>query len=99
MGSTGNLKLDLLITGGAEIAGHSKGSHHSKGEACDIHSSNPITEDDMGRCAPACGFGGGQYERFTSNPNRDHWHLQLTPGNGVPPIGTKNESIPIKIFK
>ena len=36
--STGNQRLDLLITGGAETTGHSKNSHHSKGQACDIAS-------------------------------------------------------------
>jgi RHS repeat-associated protein len=99
MGSTGNLNLDLLITGGAEPTGHSKNSDHTKGEACDVHSSNPITQEDMGRCAASCGFGAGQYEIFSSNPNRDHWHLQITPGNGVPSIGPENGLLPVKTYK
>ena len=36
--STGNQNLDLLITGGAEKIGHSKNSHHARGQACDIPS-------------------------------------------------------------
>ncbi len=34
--ASGNSALDLLITGGAERTGHSRRSHHSRGEACDM---------------------------------------------------------------
>ncbi len=88
-GATGNLNLDLLVTGGAEKGSHSSKSHHYKGEACDVASprSNPaVTDEDAKMCAKACGFGAGQYETFPNNPNRDHWHFQLTPGNGVPAL-------------
>ncbi|NGZ12119.1 MAG: RHS repeat protein, partial [Nitrospira sp. LK70] len=33
---TNNPSLDLLMTGGAEATGHTPGSHHPRGEACDI---------------------------------------------------------------
>lgn len=81
---TGNPTLDLLITGGAEQSKHSKASHHYKGQACDIAGPkfNPITDDQAKSCAVTCGFGAGQFEQF-SNSNRDHWHFQLQPGNGV----------------
>lgn len=85
-GTTGNLDLNLLVTGGAEKTGHSSKSHHSKGEACDIaspRSNKGVTDADAKMCAKACGFGAGHYETFPNNPNRDHWHFQLTPGNGV----------------
>lgn len=98
--STGNQRLDLLITGGAETTGHSKNSHHSKGQACDIASAkfNPgLTNENVGTCAVSCGFGGGQYEMFPRYPNRDHWHLQLEPGNGVPKI-LPGDPIPIRRF-
>jgi RHS repeat-associated protein len=95
MGRTRNLSLDLLVTGGAEKAKHSSSSYHYKGEACDISTSNPVSQEDMNSCAASCGFGGGQLELFPKNPNRDHWHLQLTPGNGVPAIGPANGPIPI----
>lgn len=87
--STGNQNLDLLITGGAEKIGHSKNSHHARGQACDIPSAkfNPgLTNENVGKCAINCGFNAGQYEMFPANPNRDHWHLQIEPGNGVPKI-------------
>ncbi len=100
MGASSNLNLDLLVTGGAETTGHSKASHHSKGEAVDISTSNPVNKNDMGYCAAACGFNAGQCEIFPSNKNRNHWHLQLEPGNGVPPIGSPpNYEIPVKIIE
>src|SRR5258706_4580950 len=87
--ATANSKLDLLITGGAETTGHTKNSHHSKGEACDIANSNfnkNLNNEEVYSCARQCGFQAGQYETFKENPNRDHWHLQLETGNGVPAI-------------
>lgn len=95
MGRTGNFNLDLLVTGGAEKERHSSRSSHYKGEACDVSTSNPVSREDMNSCAASCGFGGGQLELFPNNPRRDHWHLQLTPGNGVPAIGPDNGPIPI----
>lgn len=91
--ATGNDALDLLITGGAESKGHSKNSHHGKGEACDIAgpaSNKGLNNDNVMGCATQCGFGAGQYESFPDNPNRNHWHLQMTPGNGVPAISVPN---------
>lgn len=88
-GTTGNLNLNLLVTGGAEKGGHSSKSHHYKGEACDIAGprSNPgVTDGAAKMCAKACGFGAGQFETFPNNPNRNHWHFQLTPGNGAPAL-------------
>ena len=87
-GRTNNPSLDLLITGGAETTGHSRNSHHSRGEACDIAgpNTNDVSTPDVMACATECGFGAGQYEQFPNNPNRDHCHLQLTPGNGVPAL-------------
>lgn len=88
-GTTGNLGLDLMVTGAAETSGHSQQSHHYKGEACDIagpRTNAGVTDSDAKMCAKACGFGAGQFERFPNDPNRDHWHFQLTPGNGVPSL-------------
>ena len=87
--STNNPSLDLLITGGAETTGHSAHSHHYQGQACDIANSrfnSNLTTPQVMSCAAQCGFGAGQYEQFKNNPNRNHWHLQLTPGNGVPAL-------------
>jgi hypothetical protein len=88
-GTTGNLSLSLLVTGAAEQLGHSVHSHHYMGQACDIagpRTNIGVTDSDAKMCAKACGFGAGQFERFPNNPNRDHWHFQMTPGNGVPPL-------------
>jgi RHS repeat-associated protein len=84
----GDPALNLLVTGGAEKSGHSRNSHHYKGQACDVAGPNfnKVNHYDIMACASGCGFGAGQFERFPGNPNRDHWHFQLTPGNGVPPI-------------
>lgn len=87
---SGNPNLDLLMTGGAEQTGHSANSHHYTGQACDIAGprSNPVASADVMNCASQCGFGAGQLEIYPDSPNRDHWHLQLHPGNGVPPLPT-----------
>jgi RHS repeat-associated protein len=78
--ATSNPGLDLRVSGGAETTGHSRNSHHYRGEACDISARNPVSNDQVMSCAWFCLFGAGQFEG-------DHWHLQMTPGNGVPPIG------------
>ncbi|MDD2776896.1 MAG: RHS repeat-associated core domain-containing protein [Gallionella sp.] len=86
--ASGNTGLDLLITGGAETTGHSPNSRHYIGEACDIAGPtfNPVSDADVRQCASQCGFGAGRFETFPSTPNRNHWHLQLTPSNGVPAL-------------
>ena len=78
--------LDLLVTGGAETTGHSRGSHHYLGEACDFAGTqfNKTTKGEMFDCASKCGFRAGQYETFPNSPNKDHFHFQRRPGNGVP---------------
>jgi RHS repeat-associated protein len=91
--TAGNEAHDLLVTGGAEQTGHGLSaaeggtSHHYRGEAVDIAGPqfNPVTDGQIFHCAMSCGFGAGQFERF-GNPARNHWHFQLYPGNGVPPI-------------
>jgi RHS repeat-associated protein len=86
-GKNNNPNLNLLLTGGQEKSGHSRGSHHYLNRACDIAGprTNPVADNDVFACGESCGFAGGQFEDF-ENDGRDHWHLQLTPGNGVPPI-------------
>jgi len=85
---TGDPCLDLLVTGGAETSGHSKNSDHYSGDAVDIAGPryNPVSNSDAMECASECGFGAGQFEHFPKDPNRDHWHFQFTPGNGVPAL-------------
>ncbi|WP_283745180.1 hypothetical protein [Sideroxydans sp. CL21] len=82
-----NSSLDLLVTGGAETSGHSKNSYHYSNQACDVAGPNfnPVNGNDVTECATSCGFGAGQYETF-QNQNRNHWHLQTVPGNGVPAL-------------
>ena len=78
---TNNSNLNLYVSGGAEQSGHSKNSFHYKGQAVDISFYNPVATNDVFRCGAYCGFSAGQAE-----PAKHHWHLQLTPGNGVPPL-------------
>jgi RHS repeat-associated protein len=77
--ATNNPNLDLLVTGGAEQTGHSPGSRHYSGEACDVAGPrfNPINANDVSSCTAQCGFGTAQFETFPNNPNRDHWHLEM----------------------
>lgn len=46
---------------------------------------NPVSHNDVMDCAARCGFGAGHFEDYPGE-NRDHWHLQMTPGNGVPAL-------------
>ncbi|CAH1090967.1 RHS repeat-associated core domain-containing protein [Candidatus Nitrotoga sp. 1052] len=97
--ATDNPKLDLLITGGTEKKGHSRKSHHKKNEACDIAGPkfNAVSNEDVRECAIQCGFGAGQFEIFPGKPKRNHWHLQITPGNGVPALKRTTPALPILI--
>jgi RHS repeat-associated protein len=86
--ATNNPTLDLLVTGGAEQTGHTAGSRHYSGEACDVAGPrfNPINANNVSSCAARCGFGTVQFETFPNNPNREHWHLEMprTPVPGQP---------------
>lgn len=95
---TFNPNLDLLVTGGAEQSGHSANSHHYKGEACDVHASNPVEDSDVMSCAAKCGFRAGQFEEYPDNPNRNHWHVQMNSGNGVPNLPGAQPPRPEKII-
>jgi len=84
----------LLCTGGKESKPdkngnlpHSKNSLHYKNEAIDIAGPkfNKYSTGGVLRCAAQCGFSAGQFEDFPGR-NRDHWHLQINSGNGVPAI-------------
>jgi hypothetical protein len=79
---------DLLVTGGQEKTGHSKNSHHYKNEAVDIAGPqyNNYSDTDMFDCGYRCGFKAGHFESFPDQPWKNHWHLQISPGNGVPAL-------------
>jgi len=82
------LGQELLITGGQEAKGHVRKSLHPKNRAIDIPGPphNPGTNDsNIFHCALRAGFTHGWWEDY-GNPNKDHWHLQVGPGAGVPPI-------------
>lgn len=70
-----------ILTGGAEKQGHTKHSFHYRGQAVDISMRNPVGTNDVFRCGEHCGFGAGGAE-----PRKNHWHLQLSPGNGSQPL-------------
>jgi hypothetical protein len=98
---TEDQNINLQVSGGAEKAGHSRRSAHYDGTACDVSnarkpSNRGLNDKNAAACATACGFQAGQYEIFPGNPDNNHWHLQLEPGNGVPPLGVG--SMPIKII-
>jgi RHS repeat-associated protein len=80
------LGTQLVITGGAEQAGHSKGSKHYSGQAVDFgFNSNPGIQSRSAEfycCALQCGFDYGQAE----GGRGPHYHLQTVPGLGVPRI-------------
>ncbi|MCI5138790.1 MAG: RHS repeat-associated core domain-containing protein, partial [Candidatus Electrothrix sp. AR1] len=82
---TDDTGLCLRISGGAEKTGHSKNSHHGKGTAIDVAGTNhnSVNQSQVFKCAEKCSFKASIYEHYFSNPWRDHWHLQLEPGNGV----------------
>jgi hypothetical protein len=84
---TNNPRLNLMVTGGAEGSGHKGRSWHYVGSAVDIWTGNPVSTSDVFACATSCGFMAGQLEA-----SRHHWHLQLAPGNGVPPISGQKQS-------
>ena len=78
----------LLVTGGAEQSGHTPGSLHYQGLAVDVAPmpyNNLPPPNEVMSCAMPCGFTHGQFETFT-NPARNHWHFQIGPGLGVPPL-------------
>jgi RHS repeat-associated protein len=72
---------DVYATGGQELSGHSKGSHHYVGEAVDFRSLS-VTSSKVLACSANCGFEAGWFESWGA----PHWHFQLRPGNGVPRI-------------
>lgn len=77
---------DLLVTGGSEKSGHTKGSSHYENKACDIagdkYNDLPGAKT-VKECAKKCGFTHGQYENYPGT-SRDHWHFQIGPNLGVP---------------
>jgi RHS repeat-associated protein len=77
----------LLLTGGAETTGHSAGSLHYSGKACDIAGKkfHSFTDDQVFTCARECNFTHGQYED-KAGENADHWHLQIGEGLNVPKL-------------
>jgi hypothetical protein len=73
------LGIPLVVTGGAEAAGHAPGSKHPSGEAADFSfKSNPGLRNKAEKffcCAAQCGFKYGEPER-----RPPHFHIQIPPG-------------------
>jgi RHS repeat-associated protein len=84
---TNNPALNLLVTGGAELTGHTRNSFHYWGQAVDISYWNNLQGKDVFKCAAHCGFHAGGDE-----PAKSHWHLQLYPGNGSQPLPLTDHS-------
>ncbi len=74
----------VLITGGAEAKGHSKGSFHGKNLAIDVAGSsfNKLSHEEARQAAHKAGFTHGLYEDFKGY-KKDHWHFQIGAGNGL----------------
>jgi len=74
----------VIISGGAESAGHSAGSFHGKDLAIDVAGKRfNILSDEQARVAALnAGFTHGVYEDFKGT-GRDHWHFQIGAGNGL----------------
>ncbi len=74
----------VIITGGAEPTGHSKGSFHGKNLAIDVAGMkfNKLTHVEASSAAKKAGFTHGAYEDFRGT-NKDHWHFQIGVGNGL----------------
>jgi len=70
---------DTVVTAARE-GGHSKGSAHETGEACDIGTnSNPeLTRQEADRCYSQCFNPSNSYGQQESN----HYHFQTRPGRG-----------------
>lgn len=90
----------VIITGGSETTGHSKGSFHGKNLAIDVAGIkfNKLSHSKALEAAKKAGFTHGVYEDFRGT-NRDHWHFQIGIGNG---LGGKqslsNSKLYIKIY-
>lgn len=87
---------ELLVTGGAEQSGHSRGSAHYEDRAVDIAGRpyNNVTHSRIMTCAALCGYTHGGWEvrgrfdpsgRARSGP-ADHWHFQIGPSGRVPAL-------------
>lgn len=74
----------VIITGGAETTGHSKGSFHGINLAIDVAGLkfNKLTHTVALTAAKNAGFTHGVYEDFRGT-GRDHWHFQIGAGNGL----------------
>jgi len=71
--------LEITVTAGKE-GGHSKGSAHETGQACDIgKNSNPnLTRDTAEKCFKQCFDKKSSYGQEEGN----HYHFQTRPGQG-----------------
>ena len=86
----------VIITGGSEPTGHSKGSFHGKNLAIDVAGEkfNKLTHDEALAAAQKAGFTHGVYEDYRGT-GRDHWHFQIGAGNG---LGGKHSLNSSKIY-
>ncbi len=78
----------LLVTGGKEKSGHTKGSLHYENKAIDIAGKvfQSFTDDQVFEAARKAGFTHGMYEDQYEDPAKRHWHLQIGSGLGVPEL-------------
>ncbi len=90
----------VIITGGGEATGHSKGSFHGLNLAIDVAGTrfNKLTHDQARQAANKAGFTHGVYEDFRGT-GRDHWHFQIGAGNGLSDKHKlSNPSLYVKVY-
>ena len=74
--------FELTVTGGSEKTGHSEGSKHYTGEACDFSDAkNPkLDNDTVDKCYEECAK--DDYYGQKEGGDYPHWHFQVVPGIG-----------------
>jgi len=74
--------FELTVTGGSEKTGHSDGSKHYSGEACDFSDAkNPkLDKDTVQKCYKECAK--SNYYGQKEGGSYPHWHFQIVPGKG-----------------
>lgn len=87
----------ILVTGGAELSGHSRKSLHYLNRAVDIPGPpfNRVSHELIMQCAQLCGYTHGGWEvqgRFDADgrakysARKDHWHFQIGASGKVPSL-------------
>jgi RHS repeat-associated protein len=74
--------FELTVTGGSEKSGHTEGSKHYTGQACDFSDArNPkFNKNTVTKCWDKCAK--ENYYGQKEGGSYPHWHFQIVPGRG-----------------